>query len=715
MGEEPDDQSLSGSLLDKILKALDLTYDASVGLLDGELIRQIPPVATLDVVEKLLTSLLKELKETERIDQGLLKQVRMALGEPEEDENVNLKKRKASQAFGDEKSNDDGDDDDDDMAVNVDGNDNDVKKEEDEGEDGEDDVKQEAPKSVSIATVNSGTGGRSNKDTEKDNEEDKSDKEVDDDEEVVEEEDDDDDDEDDVSLAKRKRSTPFAKKIKLQQDEDYGSTPIDSEKEEIVLKQKLKPNLNSKDDPVPPVQTVSATQGNDTRLKNPKSEYVEPQTLSKEAIAELGLFSADDNGLETQGTEYLKKLYGVASYPERDLQDMLPGAIPNIDFSKNKPPANQVQFTTFQSYIESYFRPFSDEDIKFLKEDNIVPPGVEKSYDPDSTPFIIPKLGQFYADVWTEEDANLGAKLNSPAYKQPSIETYMAKGNIDNLYDEKLYSEEISCGPLSSRLLLAILSTHEGKYFEEGDLDDDEKLESTMDENVATQLSLDDNYKFISGSNDFYSLEERLKRELKYIGIFMNVSSGGSGGNEGKEKSRKASKVGNVIVDNDEWIKNKEDDEVCAEIRELQQELREAVVRNRLNRKRLIPVVEEQIAYQEYCSILEDLDKQVDQAYIKRLKSKNKKKKVETTQTAQQQAANIGLRALLEKRKKWISNIGGIFKAPEIMKRVPDKLILSVKDNNNDNTTNNTSISNGGDNENDSIHEVEVKVEAEAN
>ena len=52
------------------------------------------------------------------------------------------------------------------------------------------------------------------------------------------------------------------------------------------------------------------------------------------AIAELGLFSEENNGLETQGREYLKKKYGVASYPERDLQDLLPGEIPNIDFPK---------------------------------------------------------------------------------------------------------------------------------------------------------------------------------------------------------------------------------------------------------------------------------------------------------------------------------------------------------------------------------------------
>ena len=61
-------------------------------------------------------------------------------------------------------------------------------------------------------------------------------------------------------------------------------------------------------------------------------------------------------------------------------------------------------------------------------------------------------------------------------------------------------------------------------------------------------------------------------------------------------------------------------------------------------------MVEEHIAYQEYCAILEDLDKQVDLKHMKRLKGKGKKKRLDVV-TPQQQALNSGLRALLEKTK----------------------------------------------------------------
>ncbi len=43
------------------------------------------------------------------------------------------------------------------------------------------------------------------------------------------------------------------------------------------------------------------------------------------------------------------------------------------------------------------------------------------------------------------------------------------------------------------------------------------------DEEVATQLDTGDDYKLTTEAPDFYSVEERLKKELKYIGIFMNL------------------------------------------------------------------------------------------------------------------------------------------------------------------------------------------------
>lgn len=608
---------LASTILDDIINELKLTYDSSVGLLDGDTIRTIPNVNTLLNLNKLLKNLYRELNEIEQIDDGLLNSIKSLIDSQQENEIKNEASPETEQIKTEE-----------------------TKKrkregvEEEEGE-GQEERIDETEESINLAKRRKLSSGAVAEEEEEDQE-------------VVE-------------------------KWQQQQQEEVKKDE-DEEKERI----------NSKDDVVPPVQTGSFTHDNDLRLKNPKAEFVESQTLSAEAISELGLFSEDKNGLETQGKEYLKKKYGVASYPERDLQELLAGEIPNIDFSKNKPPTNQVQFSTFQTYIESYFRPYLSEDIEFLRERNIVPPGFEKQdYDADLTPFLIPKLGRFYADVWAEEDSTISSKLNSPAFQQPLSDSYKPKGDIDELTDDTLYTEEISCGPLSSRLLSAILSTHEGA--EEDDEEDGEiKKENTaekideddVEEHIATQLNSTEDYKLASEISDFHSVEERLKRELKYIGIFMNLPLTTEDGKvKTKQGGRIPKKSAASIIDNDEWVKNKEDDEVCAEIRSLQQELKHTVNRNRANRKKLIPLVEEHIAYQEYCAILEDLDKQVDQAYMKRMKGKHKKKKAETT-TPQQQALNNGLRILLEKRKRWIENIGKLFPPQEVMKRVPKESIL---------------------------------------
>ncbi|WEJ95149.1 Transcriptional regulator [Yamadazyma tenuis] len=678
----------ASTTLDDIVNELKLTYDASVGLLEGDAIGEIPSVNILLNLSKLLNNLSKDLNNSESTDNDLIAILQRKVdGEVEE---VEEEQEEGSEETGVSEG---------------------LKREHPELVDEEEEVAKPSPKRVKVEEPPISV------DDDEDDEPlitrekaqptilveeeqevqtakstlDQKDEVKKEDDEDAEGEDDEDEEEDEEGEEEEEEEEKEKEKENNEGDEEEGGEEgeeeVDNHKghpQEVVAED----SLNSADDPLPPVQEGHFTHDNDTRLKNPKSEFVTSQTISAQAIGELGLFSEGQNGLETQGKEYLKRKYGVASYPEHDLQDLLPGQIPNIDFSKSKAPTNQVQFSTFQSYIESFYRPFSNEDLKFLNEKYIIPPGFEKqNYDPDVSPYIIPKLGRFYGDAWSEEDVSLANKLNTTGYSQTSLDSFKPKGSIEGLTDDKLYTEDISCGPLSSRLLSAILSIHEeisnGDEYEDGSAV--ENLNSLDDENVATQLSkvsTGDDYEVLTESNDFHSIEERLKRELKYIGIFMNLPSEDDenknklsiNGRSIKTESRRGS-----IIDNDEWIKNKEDDEVSAEIRMLQKELKEAAARNRQNKKKLIPLVEEQVAYQEFCTILEDLDKQADQAYMKRLKSKSKKKK-NTDRTepnpAQQQAMNTGIRSLLDKRRRWIESIGKLFRPPELMKRVPSESVL---------------------------------------
>ncbi|KAM9892499.1 hypothetical protein OXX79_009977 [Metschnikowia pulcherrima] len=650
----------ASTVLDDIIDELRLKYDSSVGLLDGDAVREVPSLNTLQNLGKLLTKLSTSLASSEKKDHELLLAIDTRLSaaqaraqEKEEEEKEQKQAEEARKAEETAKKLDE-------ASTKRERSDDEEGKDEEEdgvdGEDGEGEEKADEDSDIPLA--------KRRKLAPETDEIDAKEAEVNVEEKIDEE-----------TIDETSKIAENEDERAKDEEEEQAAKPEDAVLEVPEEQTESHEEINTKDDPVPPVQTGSYTQDHDTRLKNPKSEFVTPQTLSESAITELGLFSEENNGLETQGKEYLKKKYGVASYPENDLKNMLPGEIPDMDFSKTKAPSNQVQFTTYQSYIESYFRPFVNEDIAFVNEKFVIPPGFEKGYDPLVSPYLIPKLGPFYTEIWAEEDAALGSKLSSPSYQRPPLEAYKPKGDTEGIVDEKLLTEDVACGPLSSRLLSAILNVHEVKEENEEGENDAIKNESFLGDDmfgddVASQL----NMTVAAEDTDFHSMEDRLKRELKYIGIFSNTSS-----SDGKAKK-------GSVIDSDDWIVDREDDEICAEIRQLQSELKGAVVRNRKRKKALLPVLEEHLAYQEFSTILEDLDKQVDQAYTKRLKAKSKRKKIssESPSLAQQQTANSGLKSLLEKRTRWISNIGRLFEAPEVMKRIPDKSIFAGLDQSDD-------------------------------
>lgn len=121
------------------------------------------------------------------------------------------------------------------------------------------------------------------------------------------------------------------------------------------------------------------------------------------------------------------------------------------DFSRSKQPSSQVPVTTFYASIEPWLRPIKEEDIGFLE------------FNGDEVePFIVPKLGRHYADNWEEEDiASYGAPLQSTlAARVASISTTPPKGKWDpsTLTEQDLLSEERGHGPLTERLVSALLS-----------------------------------------------------------------------------------------------------------------------------------------------------------------------------------------------------------------------------------------------------------------
>jgi len=119
------------------------------------------------------------------------------------------------------------------------------------------------------------------------------------------------------------------------------------------------------------------------------------------------------------------------------------------DFSRSKQPS-QVLVTTFYASIEPWLRPIKEEDIGFLE------------FNGDEVePFVVPKLGRHYANIWEEEDtAFYGAPLQSTlAARVASTSTTPPRGKWDpsTLTEQDLLSEERGHGPLTERLVSALL------------------------------------------------------------------------------------------------------------------------------------------------------------------------------------------------------------------------------------------------------------------
>ena len=115
------------------------------------------------------------------------------------------------------------------------------------------------------------------------------------------------------------------------------------------------------------------------------------------------------------------------------------------DFTKIKAPS-QTLVTTFYSSIEPWIRNIREEDVGFLE------------YTGDEVePFVMPKLGVHYSEVWEEHDAN--APHGLPKLKDAPASSFLApKATWDpsTLQDTDLVSEERGHGPLTDRVISSL-------------------------------------------------------------------------------------------------------------------------------------------------------------------------------------------------------------------------------------------------------------------
>lgn len=380
-----------------------------------------------------------------------------------------------------------------------------------------------------------------------------------------------------------------------------------------------------------------------------------------------------------------KEIYSVTGFPATDLSELTPGTPPDKDYSTAKP-ASQVSAQAFANYVDSFIRSLTEEDLNFLRERvrysaidfEIASCSLIHSllaFQGDRlTPFVIPPRGpRHYKDIWADEDGAMSVDSDSERY--PLNE---ARGNVDMIDDEVGETDQVSLGPVMSRLLMAMLPDPQAGTGLAGSDSSDSGVHTEMTDEATRSIqstgqlcppacALQDQDPESSrlppnGTPSFSSrfppapevplptfekMEDRVLAELRHIGFIDDSTARPE-------------------------FDSHYDDEVAARLRMLQEELRNQSLLNGARKTRLLELAEMHMAMQEYNNIADDLDSQLNSAYLKRSRALGKgKKNVKRGVTGSGAGGGAGpsapapigdsIRALMERRKQWKNVIGPVF------------------------------------------------------
>ncbi|KAI0927872.1 hypothetical protein AcW1_005282 [Taiwanofungus camphoratus] len=322
------------------------------------------------------------------------------------------------------------------------------------------------------------------------------------------------------------------------------------------------------------------------------------------------------------------------------------------DFSKSKPPAGQVQVTTFYTSIEPWIRSVKEEDIGFLE------------YSGDEVePFVMPKLSRHYTEVWEEEDialyggplpvtATMRASTHGPG---SSSSAPLPRWEPSTLMETDLLTEERGHGPLTERLVSAMIPMQNATEWK-GVKAAEEAMEGRPGTNGAAAAAARDKL-------NVADLEERVKNVMRFHGLL------------------------DEIPDFSEAV----DDPIATALRHAQRELRTVLATNRARKARLAAIARDRLGYQEYIDMRDSLDKNITTLYTKLQKKdgpkagKKKKKGTELNGTANGAMTGVSalppcpaaiglspdeenrlnvpehLRRLVQMRRQWVDTIGEVF------------------------------------------------------
>ncbi|XP_046367588.1 transcriptional adapter 3-B-like [Haliotis rufescens] len=245
--------------------------------------------------------------------------------------------------------------------------------------------------------------------------------------------------------------------------------------------------------------------------------------------------------------------------------------------------------------VEPYCAEISNEDLKLLEE-------ILKSHEDECEYYKIPALGKHYAEKWAEEDLKEeqrdGAKINDKKRNSNSnhnnsvmspteTATLLKKAEANNL-------DESPFGHLTQRLVAALIEENIMTPIDDSLADIAGGKESAEEAPAISPRMLAKQLNIVNPAH----LERRIKRELEEQGL----------------------------IEIDDKVEDNPDDEILAELRRKQQELKALSQRNVTITKTLYKLAKEEMARQEMRKKLSAADAEVMEAYRKIQAAKQKKK-----------------------------------------------------------------------------------------
>lgn len=342
----------------------------------------------------------------------------------------------------------------------------------------------------------------------------------------------------------------------------------------IQTQQSQKSSIKSEEESFPSPAPVTAEQDINAQAPSANKSDAEPRPILRIKLAAHIPASGKGTGLNSQpisptSPSGAPPRGGTGS---KNLSRMM--SRPSEPDIKTKV-SNQTPINVFWNYVEPYFKLIDESDLRILDDSGKFI---------DSAPFSIPPLGKPYDEEWRER---YGYVCSSAVRRD-------RKRQADGT------SKTVS---LRERLLAMLIE--ENLTVPESPETDSSPGESSVDSgsqiesHCSTPISETAAGCHKASAADYVHVDERIRQELTHSGLCMFVPK----------------------------IDYQEDDSICCEIRSLQKRLREQVCLNHYRKRKLLQVIKEKMAAQEFYTLLGDVNRQIEVSYAKRNKVQKKRKR----------------------------------------------------------------------------------------